>query len=264
MLLIGRPRLSKIQTENPLVSIITPAYNSGPYLQQTIASVLAQDYQNWEHLLVVDKNSSDNTLQIAQSAASKDSRIQCITSPLTGGAGANRRIGLDQSQGEYVAFLDADDLWHPSKLQKQIHFMREKNLDFSYTSYQCIDQYGKPLPRVLHASETVSYKELLRHRHSLGCLTVLIKKDKFKGIPYEDIGAEDFTFWLKLLKTIPYASGLQENLAQYRIVPGSRSRNKLVYSTYRWKSLRQGEKITLLPAIYYFILYAFHSIRRLL
>jgi teichuronic acid biosynthesis glycosyltransferase TuaG len=246
-----------------LVSIITPAYNSERYLQATIDSVLAQEYTNWEYLIVVDKNSSDDTLKIAK-AATSDPRISCITSPLSGGTANNRQIGLNLAQGEFVAFLDADDLWHSSKLQKQISFMQNKNIDFSYTSYQWMDEKGNSLPRQLIAPKTVSYKELLEHRHSLGCLTVLIRREKFKGIPYENIGAEDFTYWLKLLKTIPYASGLQENLAQYRIVPNSRSRNKLVYSTYRWASLRQGEKISIAPALYYFALYAFHSIRRLL
>src|SRR4051812_35193328 len=107
----------------PLVSVITPAYNAEKYIEETIKSVMNQEYQNWEHLIVLDWNSKDRTATIVKELAEKDPRIKLITSPNAMGAANNRNIALETAKGDYIACLDADDIWTADKLKKQIEFM---------------------------------------------------------------------------------------------------------------------------------------------
>ena len=127
--------------QNTLISIITPNYNDECYLVQTIESVLAQTYTNWE-MLIVDDCSSDNSYDIALEYAKKDSRIRVYRMDQNSGAAICRNKAIELSQGDYLAFLDSDDLWLPEKLEKQLQFMIENNCDFSFTEYEHINEDG--------------------------------------------------------------------------------------------------------------------------
>jgi teichuronic acid biosynthesis glycosyltransferase TuaG len=130
-----------LENENPLISVITPCYNSARYIGQTIESVLAQTYQNWE-MIIVDDCSTDNSFQLAREYAEKDKRIRVYRQEQNSGAALARNKAIMESHGKYVAFLDSDDLWLPEKLEKQLRFMRENGSDFSFTEYEHIIDNG--------------------------------------------------------------------------------------------------------------------------
>src|SRR5699024_344342 len=129
-----------------LVSIIMPAYNSGNYIEEAIDSVLKQTYENWE-LLIVDDKSTDNTLNLIKKYSLKDSRIKYTSLNRNSGPAIVRNKAIDMASGDYIAFLDSDDLWFERKLEKQITFIYENNYNFTCTSYTKIDKTGQSLNR---------------------------------------------------------------------------------------------------------------------
>jgi teichuronic acid biosynthesis glycosyltransferase TuaG len=122
-----------------LISIITPCYNSEQFLKETIESVLAQTYKNWE-MIIVDDCSTDEGYNMALKYAAGDSRIKVCQMEQNSGAALARNKAIRLSQGEYLAFLDSDDVWLPEKLEKQLRFMQENDSDFSFTEYEHIDE----------------------------------------------------------------------------------------------------------------------------
>ena len=124
-----------------LVSIITPSYNSSKFIMECINSVISQTFQNWE-MIIVDDCSNDNSREIISDLTAKDERLKSIFLEENVGAAEARNIAIRQSKGKYIAFLDSDDIWNKNKLEKQITFMSEKNIAFSFTSYQPISEGG--------------------------------------------------------------------------------------------------------------------------
>ncbi len=241
------------------VSIVTPAYNAEKFIDETINSVINQQYKEWEHLIVIDCNSKDNTREIVKKYSEKDARIKMIESPRAKGAAANRNIALELAEGEYIAFLDADDLWTPDKLFKQVAFMKQNQYDFTFTSYQRINTDKSIIGRVQKIPKSISYDELLRN-NLMACLTVIFRKEPFAAIRFQEYGWEDMSFWLQILKHIPRAYGLNEPLAYYRIVKGSRSNNKLFAARLRWDTYRSVEKLSFVKSVYLFAIYALSSL----
>ena len=131
---------------NNLVSIITPAYNAEKYIKDTIESVIAQTYVNWE-LIIVDDASKDNTVNIIKIYQKKDRRIKLIPLNENQGVANARNIAIQNAKGIYIAFLDADDIWEKDKLKKQIQILKNTNADITYTAYKMIDETGKTIKR---------------------------------------------------------------------------------------------------------------------
>jgi teichuronic acid biosynthesis glycosyltransferase TuaG len=243
------------------VSIITPAYNAERFIEQTILSVMEQSLSDWEHLIVVDAKSSDRTLDIVKDWELKDRRIRCLQSANVFGAAQNRNFAVDQAKGEFLAFLDADDLWTSDKLKKQIDFMQSKPCDFSYTTFTRIPEDGQKTGKCILAPEKLNYEMLLKN-NDIGCLTVMLKKNAFSQIRFAEKGWEDMSLWLSLLKQVPFAYGLQESLAWYRIVSGSRSNNKVFSAKLRWQTYRNVESLSLWQSVYLFSFYVFTGIKK--
>ena len=158
-----------------LVSIITPSYKSEKFISQTIESVLGQTYQNWE-IIIVDDVSPDNSNKIIEEYSKKDSRIKLIKLEKNSGAAVARNIAIEESKGRYIAFLDADDIWKPEKLEKQIEFMRKNNYAFTYTAYEKVDENGVVFGKI-GVPLKVSYNQLLR-TCVIGCLTAVYDREK--------------------------------------------------------------------------------------
>ena len=128
---------------NSKVSVITASYNCAKFIEESIKSVLNQTYDNLE-LIIIDDCSTDNTDEIIKKYLS-DQRIRYLKNEKNSGAAVSRNYALREAKGKWIAFLDSDDLWLPEKLELQVNFMKYHNYNFSYTSYEEIDENGKPL-----------------------------------------------------------------------------------------------------------------------
>lgn len=182
-----------------LVSIITPMYNSEKFIEATIKSVLNQTYQEWE-MLIIDDCSTDNSPNIVKSYMQQDSRIRCIKTETNKGVSNARNLALSKATGQFIAFLDSDDQWNSSKLEKQVNFMLENDYVISFTSYELMDENDKKLNKVIKVPPNVDYKRLLKG-NILGCLTVVIDKSKLDfEIKMSGVRHEDYVLWLSILK----------------------------------------------------------------
>ena len=210
---------------SPLISIVTPNYNCAKFISETIESVLAQDYQNWE-MLIQDDCSSDKSYQIALEYAKQDSRIKVERNESNSGAAVTRNNAIRRSQGEYLAFLDSDDLWLPNKLSKQLKFMMDNDCDFSFTKYEHMDEDGKSLLEQAQVTKKLNYTKLMMHCWP-GCLTVMYRQVVANKIYAGDVKKNnDHALFLRVMRQCKNGMGLDECLALYRIRKGSISRNK--------------------------------------
>ena len=240
----------KCQMRNGLVSIIMPAYNAQEFLRDSVASVMAQTYKDWE-LLIVDDMSTDATLSLAQLIASGDPRVQVIHLTVNGGVSNARNIGMEAALGQYLAFLDSDDLWLPDKLAIQVAFMKRNNAGFSFTSYRRCARDGR-LGGLVKVPSKVSYKQLLRG-NVIGCLTVMIDRRIISPFTMPKVGHEDYATWLRILKMGNLALGIQEDLARYRLSYTSVSRDKRRSSLWTWNIYRLEQKLSIIKSFWYFI-----------
>lgn len=225
---------------NPKVSVIVPMYNAISTLQETVESVQAQTYINWE-LILVDDCSLDDTKALAEILAKEDDRIKVYQMPQNGGPGAATRIGFRKSVGSLVAFIDADDLWPPEKLEKQIKFMVDHNYEFTCTDYQWVNESGKPLGKVIKCKTEADYRTVL-HMCPVGSSTVVITAEKMKRIVIPVIRKNnDYALWLQILRDGGKVYGIHEILMDYRIMPASNSFDKRKMIKYFWKIYRGQE-----------------------
>ena len=196
-----------------LVSIIMPSFNTGKYITETIESVLAQSYKNWE-LIIVDDCSSDNTDEVVRTYLSDD-RIHYLKNEKNSGAAFSRNTALREAKGKWIAFLDSDDLWMPEKLEKQLSFMKTNGYFFSYTDYEEIDVNGKQTGVRVTGPRKVTKTGMYNYCWP-GCLTVMYDADEIGLIQIENIKKNnDYAMWLKVChKADCYL--LDECLAQYR------------------------------------------------
>lgn len=242
-----------------LVSIITPSYNSAQFITHTIESVLSQVYTNWE-MIIVDDVSSDQSIDIIESYQVKDSRIKLVKLEKNSGPAIARNRAIKEAKGRYIAFLDSDDVWHIDKLFRQLAFMNEKDVALSFTGYYRIEEQSSKITDKQIVPLKVNYKTLLK-QNIMGCLTVIYDTEKLGKVYMPNIiRRQDYALWLKILKRIPHAYGLNESLAYYRVRTSSVSSNKIIAAQYHWKVLRDIEKLPLYKAIYYFGWYTYKSI----
>lgn len=201
-----------LQRKKDLVSIIMPSYNTAPYIKQTIQTVLNQTYTNWE-LIIVDDCSLDNTDLILKEI--EDERIRIFKNKKNSGAAISRNKGLREARGQWIAFLDSDDLWHPKKLEKQIAFMKSHGYAFTYTNYEEIDVNGCRTGIEVTGPKKITQTGMF-HYCWPGCLTVMYDAEKIGLIQISDIKKNnDYAMWLKVCRKADCYL-LDECLAQYR------------------------------------------------
>lgn len=181
---------------NGLVSIVMPSYNTGKYIKESIESVLAQTYDNWE-LIIVDDCSTDNSDEIIKLFL-YDSRIRYFKNEVNSGAAVSRNKALREAKGKWIAFLDSDDLWHPQKLEKQIAFMEENGYKFTYTDYR-IHFNGKWLPYVCTGPDVVNLKKLNDYCY-FSTITVMYDREYIGLIQIVPLKKHnDYAMWLKVI-----------------------------------------------------------------
>lgn len=238
------------------VSIITPVYNSGKYIENTIKSVLEQTYPNWE-MIIADDCSKDETASIIEQF--RDPRIKYFRLEKNSGAAIARNLALNRVQSKYIAFLDADDMWKPEKLDKQLDFMIKNKIGFSFTGYEILREGEN---KIIKVPKRLNYNQFMKNT-VIGMLTVMINTEIVGEVRLVDIRKDhDSMTWAKLLREGNIAYGLDESLAYYRKVEGSISNNKLKAVMNHWKNCRQIEKLSILRCAYYFIFYILNAVKK--
>lgn len=245
-----------------MVSIITPTYNAENYIGETIESVRNQTYQDWE-MIIIDDCSTDNTSVIIKGYADNDSRIKLIKAPQNGGVAKARNLGLEQAQGDYIAFVDSDDLWKPDKLEKQVAFMKEKGGVLSYTDFQKFNTEDGSLGKVMKCPAKMKANDILKNT-AIGCLTVMVDKKQAGEFRMPPLGhTEDNCTWYHILKkTNQTAYNVGEVLSLYRDGNASMTKNKGKSAKQQWYTYRGYFKFSRIKSAYYFTWYAINAVLR--
>ncbi len=250
----------------PLVSVIMPMHDAEPFVAASIRSVQAQTVPDWE-LLVVDDSSTDASVTVARGAAEADSRIRVLCNDGARGAGPTRNIGIAAARGRYIAFLDSDDLWLPTKLERQLALFEVTGAPLVYSAYYKIDPDFAgdavdfvPNGRVVRAPDRLTYRDKLR-QDNIGFLTAVYDTAVLGKRTLPSIQRrQDYAMKLAILREGYVARGLSEPLALYRAGrPGSLSANKLVVARYNWHIYRHVEALPLPRAVWAFANYAVRS-----
>lgn len=245
-----------------MISIITPAYNAESFIRETIESVQKQTYKDWE-LIIIDDCSTDFTYVVAKEYAEKDPRIKVIKAPKNGGVAAARNIGLENVSGDFIAFLDSDDLWKPEKLEKQLAFMKEKDCVISYTDFQKFNTSDGSLGKVMRCPKRMRANDILKNT-AIGCLTVMVDKKQageFRMPPLNH--TEDNCTWYHILRdTNQTAYNLGEVLSLYRDGNASMTKDKGMSAKQQWETYRRYFKFSRIISAYYFTWYAINAVLR--
>lgn len=247
--------------EKDLVSIIMPVYNSQDFLPQTLQSVLAQNYPNWE-LLVVDDLSKDISREIITGYQQQDQRIKPIFKEYNSGSADSRNQAIEKARGRYIAFLDSDDLWDENFLQQQLQYMAEKKSAFSFCSYRIIDEQGREVrkPHIVEPEQVNYHTNVLFNR--VGLLTAIYDSQQL-GKMYFDTSLksvrDDYGLWLDILRKIPCGYGNRQILASFRQRRGSitSSKKKLFWPHYRM--LKNREKMSAIKAFFYTLHFSYYA-----
>ena len=212
---------------NTLCSVVIPAHNAGRYIRETLSSVLTQTYENWE-CIVVDDFSSDDTADIVLEFAAKDPRFRLIKNEKNLKVAATRNAGVAAAKGEYIAFLDSDDVFVPKKLKKCLKLALKSGCDMVCSSYELIDENSKPLNILSRCSGRITKERLIRS-NEIGCSTVFIRRETALKHPFEDrFFHEDYACWLSVIEDSGVILGIDEPLTLYRFMKGTKSNNKFV------------------------------------
>lgn len=233
-----------------LVSIITPTYNCGKFIARTIDSVQAQTYQNWE-MIIVDDCSTDNTKEVVEEYVKNDSRIHYHLLEVNSGAAVARTTSMKLARGEYMAFLDSDDIWMPDKLERQIKWMNDNGYAFSCTAYEQIDEDDKLLNKTIKAVKKTDYNRLLLDC-PVGNSSVMYDVKKMGKFEVPNIRKRnDDALWLQMLKKEKYIWGMPDVLMKYRIRQNSISSNKLKVIKYHWILYRDIEHLSVIRSAFH-------------
>ncbi|NUW03023.1 glycosyltransferase family 2 protein [Streptomyces sp. CAI 127] len=236
----------------PLVSVVMPVYNSVATLGAAVRSVLTQTHGDVE-LLITDDQSTDGSMDLLREIAAQDERVMPESAPDRGGAGRARNLAIERARGDYVAFLDSDDMWLPEKMEKQLAFAAEGDAPLTFTSYFKMDANydGEstdwvPNGRVIRAREHVDYRAMLR-RDYIGALTAMYDRNVLgTRLMPEMRKRQDYALWLSIMRDGADARGLVEPLAVYRASQaGSLSSNKMSLVRYNWSLYREHEELSI-------------------
>ena len=243
------------------VSIVMPAYNAESTIRYSIASVCSQTFPNWE-LLILDDGSVDHTYAEAQKFADLDQRIRLFKEIRNRGVPAVRNHGIALAKGDYIAFLDSDDTWHPDKLRRQLDCIQRTGAQLCYTSYALVSPEGRKVRADYLVPEQLDLKHLLRENF-IGCSTVMLSAKVARMHPFRtDFYHEDYVLWLELLQAGYKAVGCREVLTNWCYQENSRSYNKFRSMKNRWRVYRKALKLSLPVSIGYLSGYALAGIRK--
>lgn len=239
----------------PLVSIITAMYNSETFISETINSVINQTYKNWE-LILIDDFSTDSTLQRIQPFLDKNSNIKLIKNTSNLGAAITRNKGIQAAKGDYIAFLDGDDVWKPEKLEIQMAFMQSNDCEVCFSSYQQIDEEGNSLNKLIKALPKLTYNKFLKSNY-IGNLTGMYNRKALGKINAPNLRKrQDWLLWLAAVKKSGKpALGIQESLAYYRVRKNSMSSNKYNLLKHNYWVYKKGLGFSTIKSMYCMLIF---------
>ncbi|KRF60814.1 glycosyl transferase [Bacillus sp. Soil768D1] len=245
-----------------LISIITPTYNCGKFIVETIDSVIKQTYQNWE-LIIVDDCSNDNTKELVREYTKQDNRIKYHLLEKNSGAAIARNKAMELASGTYMAFLDSDDLWTEDKLERQLSFMKDNNYYFTCTAYEQVDEEGKRLNKTINTKIKTNYNGVLLSC-PVGNSTVMYNVKKLGKFMVPNIRKRnDDALWLQILKKEKYIYGMHDVLMKYRLRKNSISSNKVKLIKYHWYLYREIENLSLTRSIFHIVCWIFIKILKI-
>ena len=248
--------------EKGLVSIITPCYNGAKYISETMNHVIAQTYTDWE-MLIVDDGSKDSSAEIVREYMKKDTRFKLIQQP-NGGSSSARNNGIRNANGQYMALLDADDLWEPDFLEKQLAFMKEKKAICVYCSYRLIDENSQEIGHPVIARSKITDKDMMI-RDYIGCLTGLYDMEKYgKVYLHEELKSvkDDYAFWLDIVNLEKVAYGNSEILARYRVLSNSATSNKKKMIGKQWHFYRDYLNLGVMKSLFNTFVWGVNGLRK--
>ncbi len=245
----------------PIVSVVIPTYNAEKYIAETINSVLNQTFAQFE-LMVIDDCSQDATCSIVSQMASSDCRIKLLKNESNIGVAKTRNRGLDLCQSKYVAFLDADDIWYPEKLERQVELAEKENADIVYSSYDIVDSNGDKAKESYIVPEAISYEGLLKE-NVIGCSTVLLNSRVLKNYRFNpEFYHEDYVLWLQILSDGGKAVGCSATLTAWRYIENSRSFDKRSSAKKRWIIYRKHCKLPFWKSVSLMFSYATAALKK--
>lgn len=248
--------------KHTLVSIIMPAFNAEKTIQKSIESILKQSYKNWE-LIVIDDGSTDDTKEFVERLIKKEKRIRLITNHKNIGCALSRDKGIKASNGRWIAFLDADDLWLPKKLEVQIAFHKKSKAVLTYTQYRRIDQFGR-LGRITKTPNEITYKELLKT--NVIANSTILYDTKNTSIEKILLGYtlhyDDYARWLNITRDHGPAACLDDVLMLYFYNIQTYSGNKFKSLLKTWSVYRDSQNLSTLKSIYYLLHYIVNGIKK--
>ncbi len=236
-----------------MVSVIVPVYNAAKYIEKTIDMVCRQTYKDWE-LILVDDASRDNSVEVIENYIKKQGkRIRLIKKNINQGAAEARNTGIDSCSGRFIAFLDADDVWMPEKLEEQVAFMERTGAAFCFHSYEFGDESARPSGRIVHVPPKLTFKQALS-RTIIFTTTVMFDTEKIdmEIIHMPNVPSEDTATWWRILKSGYEAYGLDKTLAIYRRPGKSLSSNKLEAVRRIWFLYRNIAGLSVAKSLFYF------------
>lgn len=244
-----------------LVSVIMPIYNAEKYLADTLNSIFEQDYKGIE-IVLVDDCSKDNSAKIILEYQKTHPEIIYFLQEKNMGAGAARNRALQLAKGQYVAFLDSDDIWLQGKISRQIDLMKKTKSPFSYTAIEMMDEKSETIKDKRNIKEICDYKYLL-HNTIIATSSVVIDRMVLGDfhMPLRR-GGQDYATWLMLLRGGAVAHGINETLVRYRVADGSLSSNKFKSIKQVWEIQTQNEKINKVSAAFHVMCFGFNAFKK--
>ncbi len=245
----------------PQVTVIMPAYNAEKFIEETIASVQAQTFSDWE-LIVLDDGSKDETVKCVEKLASEDPRITILQNEKNMGVAKTRNRGIEMARGEYIALLDSDDVWYPEKLEQQLALAKRSGAEIIYCSYAMVDEEGDQKHAPFIVPPQTDFKKMLVSS-VISCSTVLMQAETAKKYRFDETYYhEDYVLWMQLMQDGKRAVGCTQVLAAYRLRSSSRSSDKLSSAKKRWVIYRECLKLPFFTSVYYLVRYAVRALRK--
>lgn len=253
---------SVMNSQNELVSIITPIFNGAKYVNETANSIISQSYTNWEWL-IVDDCSTDNSYELIQKLAIDDPRIRIFKNDVNSKTYASRNKALEHATGNFIAFVDADDVWHENKLEKQLNFMLENAYPFCYTNFKRFKLDPTEDGKIVNVPSKANFNTIISTNH-IATSSVMINVAITGAFRMKNVYHDDFTLWLELLQRVPFASGLNETMMFYRLTPNSLSRNKFKSAMKVYDIFTNNLQLSYFKSRILFLRWAFYTTKKYL